>query len=331
MSRSSSAFEKLTKAQDVRHTEFRTSTTPETATSIDQWTASLLRDVKRATKTTPEDAPCDTQNGGNSDTVQPLHHHVYQTTRLISRIANKHHGMKEANLIRLVTAFSMSRILYVAPFMKLTLADKKKLNTLIKRCYKCALHLPISMLNAKLDGLGLHNTTDELIEAQRISHYERLSQTPTARHVLCALGITYVSQFGEKIPIPPDIRETIVIPPIPRNMYPEHNTERRVERAKQLAKRYAQSTDVAYVDAAEYPTHRAMVLAVATGPEHTIVWASGHLGLAGNENAHDAARALVYRARQSTERDSSQADTADGERMVSSFREHARDRMITFK
>ncbi|KAH6925632.1 hypothetical protein HPB50_008080 [Hyalomma asiaticum] len=127
------------------------------------------------------------------------------------------------------------------------------------------------------------------------------------RHVLCALGITYVSQFGEKIPIPPDIRETIVIPPIPRNMHPEHNTERRVERAKQLAKRYAQSTHVAYVDAAEYPTHRAMVLA--------IVWAPGHSGLAGNENAHDAARAVVYRARQSTERDSSQAGTAEGERM----------------
>lgn len=103
--------------------------------------------------------------------MQLLHHHVYQTTRLISRIANKHHGMKEANLIRLVTAFSMSRIPYVAPFMKLTLTDKKKLNTLIKRCYKCALYLPISTPNAKLDGLGLHNTIDELIEAQRISHY----------------------------------------------------------------------------------------------------------------------------------------------------------------
>lgn len=37
--------------------EFRTSASPESATSIDQWTASLLRDVKRATKTTPEDAP----------------------------------------------------------------------------------------------------------------------------------------------------------------------------------------------------------------------------------------------------------------------------------
>ncbi|KAH8008986.1 hypothetical protein HPB51_008557 [Rhipicephalus microplus] len=43
---------------DVFH-ELRATASPESATSIDEWTASLLRDVKRATKTPPEDAVVD--------------------------------------------------------------------------------------------------------------------------------------------------------------------------------------------------------------------------------------------------------------------------------
>nr|XP_037279981.1 uncharacterized protein LOC119172944 [Rhipicephalus microplus] len=306
--------------------------------------------------------------------------------------------MKEANLIRLVNVFSISRIIYVAPFRKLTLTDKKKLNIMIRRCYKCALHLSMSTPNAKLNDLGLHNTIDEFIEAQRISHYKRLGQTRTGRHLMCSLGIPYVSQFGQKLPIPSDIRDTFVILPISRSMHPEYNVERRVDRAKQLGKRYAKATYVAYVDAAEYPTHRAMALAVATGPQYIItatgtirankpeegeeaaialayastqassiisdsntairnftkglisqpalriltstpllrrrrveiVWTPGHSGLAGNEHAHDAARALVHRARHPTEHHPSRPDAAEREMMVSSFRDNARDRMLTF-
>ncbi|KAH6942373.1 hypothetical protein HPB50_004232 [Hyalomma asiaticum] len=57
----------------------------------------------------------------------------------------------------------------------------------------------------------------------------------------------------------------------------------------------------------------------------------GDSRLAGNENAHDAARAVVYLARQSADRDSAQAERAEEERMVASSGDHARDRKITFK
>lgn len=146
-------------------------------------------------------------------------------------------------------------------------------------------------------------------------------------------------------------------------MHPEHNPERRAERAKRLQKRYDQAADVTYVDAAEYPNQNAMAVVAVAGSQYRlaaaasifttqpevgeetaialayaatnahciisdsktairnytrgliapqaqkilsgtppsrqrrvqIIWAPGHSGLAGNEAAHDAARALAHR------------------------------------
>ncbi|KAG0425388.1 hypothetical protein HPB47_027446 [Ixodes persulcatus] len=45
----------------------------------------------------------------NTETALALEKSVHQTTRLVSRIANRHRGMKEHNLERLVQAFVLCR------------------------------------------------------------------------------------------------------------------------------------------------------------------------------------------------------------------------------
>ncbi|KAG0416006.1 hypothetical protein HPB47_006821 [Ixodes persulcatus] len=89
---------------------------------------------------------------------------------------------------------------------------------------------------------------------------ERLTKRPTGTHILQTLHINYKGRLGEKHDIPPDIRGHIHIPPLPRNMHPEHNMERRQARAQALDKRFAHLEDVVYVDAADYSlTDRAVV------------------------------------------------------------------------
>lgn len=56
-------------------------------------------------------------DGSNIETVRALTSSAHQIARLICRIANKHHGLKEANLVRLVQTFIISRVAYVAPFL----------------------------------------------------------------------------------------------------------------------------------------------------------------------------------------------------------------------
>ncbi|KAM7302810.1 uncharacterized protein ISCGN_018318 [Ixodes scapularis] len=160
------------------------------------------------------------------ETIRTLERSVYQTTRLISRIANRHHGLKEDNLIRQVQAFVLSRVTYLAPFLDLKTDGRNKINALIKRAYKQAISIQITTSNECFEALGLHNTLDELVEAQRIAQMERLTKGPTGRHILQTLHINYEGRLGEKHDIPPDIRGHIHIPPLPRNMQPEHSTGR---------------------------------------------------------------------------------------------------------
>lgn len=99
-------------------------------------------------------------NWHNGKTVQYLEKTAHQITRLITRIASKHRGMKEKTLLRLVYAFVISRITYVASFLPLKQVEKQKINSLIKRAHKQALGIPICTPNEKFDALGVHNTLE---------------------------------------------------------------------------------------------------------------------------------------------------------------------------
>ncbi|KAG0423072.1 hypothetical protein HPB47_001125 [Ixodes persulcatus] len=130
-------------------------------------------------------------NGANSTAISKILRQTANTSRLLKRVTNRRQGMKEESLIRLVHSFVICHIAYVAAFHDWYKAEKTKLDIIIRGAYKLALGLPNNTSTELLLQLGLHNTLDELIEAQRRSHLERLTLTETGRHILTKLGITY--------------------------------------------------------------------------------------------------------------------------------------------
>nr|XP_054923547.1 uncharacterized protein LOC129383211 [Dermacentor andersoni]XP_054923548.1 uncharacterized protein LOC129383211 [Dermacentor andersoni] len=185
------------------------------------------------------------------------------TMRLLKRVSNRRGGMKEENLLRLIQSFVICHITYVAAYLNWYKAEQTKLNILLRGVYKQALGLPGCTSTDLLLQLGVHNTLDELIEAQRRSQLERLTLTATGRHILTSHGITYHHQHGHKHQIPSTIRAWIHADPIPRNMHPEYNHARRTARATVLTKSLTRHDGVSFVDAAEYP-HGTRFAAVTT-------------------------------------------------------------------
>ncbi|KAL1419680.1 hypothetical protein MTO96_025027 [Rhipicephalus appendiculatus] len=110
-------------------------------------------------------------NGGNSTALQRIDRSAIQIGRLLKRLANKHAGMRESNLLRLVQAFFCTRITYVAPYLHLTHADLDRFDVSLRKAYKTALGLPMSTSTSKLLALGVSNTVNELIEATITSQY----------------------------------------------------------------------------------------------------------------------------------------------------------------
>lgn len=191
-------------------------------------------------------------NGSNAEAIRKIEGKVTAATRLIKRITNKHTGMKEDSVMRLIHSFAISHITYVAAFHNWNVTEREKLNALIRKTYKIALGLPESTSTARLLQLGVYNTLEEIVDAQRASQLERMSLTATGRYILQKLGFNYHVQHGQKEAIPPDISDTLIVAPIPRNMHPEHNGGRRQARAKALLRSFGGKTTTRFVDAAEY-------------------------------------------------------------------------------
>ncbi|XP_075525011.1 uncharacterized protein LOC142557205 [Dermacentor variabilis] len=230
-------------------------------------------------------------NGHNGETVRRLERTVNETIRLLMRITNRHSGMNESNTIRLVQAFVTSHIKYVASYLKWQVAERAKLDRLIRKAYKRAIGLPINTSTDKFLELGLHNTLDEIIEAHNVAQYERLSKSRTGRHILETLGISYYTQQGEKVAIPTPIRERIAVSPLPKNMHPTHHAGRRNRRARDLQKKYGSNKETVYVDAARYERQRGFAIAV-TDHSGTCV-ASATIRTEETEAAEEAAIALA--------------------------------------
>ncbi|KAL1484257.1 hypothetical protein MTO96_050078, partial [Rhipicephalus appendiculatus] len=89
-------------------------------------------------------------NGSNTISLQRIYQSVVQIARLLKRVSNKHQGMRESNLPRLVQAFICSRITYSAPYLRLTRAESERLETTLRKAYKTALGLPMSTATHKL-------------------------------------------------------------------------------------------------------------------------------------------------------------------------------------
>lgn len=160
---------------------------------------------------------------------------------------------KEPNLLRLVQTFIISRITYAAPYLKLRKAEIEKNNRIIRKVTKAAVGIPISAATDRLLEMGIHNTLNELIEAQRMAQYNRLAATITGRTILESLRIPYAHQHGHKTTLHRETREHISVAPITRSMHPSYHQLRRQARAMAVHKQYHSNPEVCYVDTASYP------------------------------------------------------------------------------
>ncbi|KAG0429210.1 hypothetical protein HPB47_023854, partial [Ixodes persulcatus] len=200
--------------------------------------------------------------------------------------------------------------------------------------------------NEKLAALGLHNTVEEITEAQRVSQLGRLTKSATGRHILASLGIRYERQTGERADVPRRVRKALVIQNIPKHMHPTHHAERRAARSRRgrHGRNSGQPTrrsdlELQYQDVGtgiwgarivvsdsqqairQFAKGRisAAAFKVLGDPEKTstrvqLIWTPAHSSLPGNEKAHGAARELAHRAGEPL--DPSLAFFSGGDRLV---------------
>ncbi|KAG0414681.1 hypothetical protein HPB47_008173 [Ixodes persulcatus] len=136
-----------------------------------------------------------------------------------------------------------------------------------RKTYKAALGLLGSTSTENFVALGVHNTLDEIAEAQRTAQLERLTETRTGRQILRDLGLEpREGKQQTNVPIPDSINRKLRVCPIPRNVNPEHNKERRLARAK------ASWTSTPEKKAPSTWTRRSIEGAAT----HTRRWSSGH-------------------------------------------------------
>lgn len=176
-------------------------------------------------------------DGSGAALIPQLNKTCAQLTHLIKRVSHQHAGLRENESCKLIQALLLSRITYGTPYVALKPAELRKLDILVRKPYKTALHLPTFTPTKKLLELGTNNTISELLEAQRTTQIYRLQLISTGRHLLGLLGHDTPRAQDTPNPIPISLRQRIHIAPIPRHMHPSHNRGRRIARVRMLQRR----------------------------------------------------------------------------------------------
>lgn len=199
----------------------------------------------------------------NGGTIQKLQAKLALATRLLRKVATRYQGMKEDSLLRLTQSFAISHIAYVASFHNWKAAERIKIDAMIRKVYKTALGLYPHTNTERMLSLGVHNTLEEIAEAQWTAQYHRLSQTKTGRAILQRIGLNVPATTPEEAAqLPREVMRRLKIPPLPKHMHPQIHQERRTARAEALTKCHAKDPRAYYVDVAKYP-HRPNTYAAA--------------------------------------------------------------------
>lgn len=177
-------------------------------------------------------------NTQNTMALTKLQKTAKQIGGRLRRGTNRHRGMKEMDLCRLIQAFLISRIVYSFPYYHLRKSDKDKIEAIIQQAYKWALGLPVYTSTEKLLQLGMHNTLEELIEAHKTAQITRLSDTMTGLHILHKLKIQPIHTTGGRAPLPPAIRHYLQIKPTPQNTLAGRHDTRRKASADRLSEKH---------------------------------------------------------------------------------------------
>lgn len=209
--------------------------------------------------------------GSNEKTlVNELQTKIVRAVRLINKVATRQQGMKEDSLLRLTQSFAISHVAYVASYHNWRADEKKTIDAAIRKAYKSAIGLYRHTSTEHMLALGVHNTLEEIMEAQQTAQYHRLAQTRTGRAILNRIGmeIPHTSP-REAAALRQDVMRKIRIPPAPRHMHPQNDQERRTARAVALTKSHHNDPHAYYVDVAKYHNvknaYTAAVLRASTG------------------------------------------------------------------
>lgn len=178
--------------------------------------------------------------------------------------------MKEDSLLRLTQSFAISHVAYVASYHNWRADEKKTIDAAIRKAYKSAIGLYHHTSTEHMLALGVHNTLEDIMEAQRTAQYHRLAQTRTGRAILNRIGMEIPhTSSSEAAALPQDVMRKIRIPPAPRHMHPQNDQERRTARAVALTKSHRNDPHAYYVDVAKYHNvknaYTAAVLRASTG------------------------------------------------------------------
>ncbi|KAG0434423.1 hypothetical protein HPB47_019118 [Ixodes persulcatus] len=192
-------------------------------------------------------------NGSNSRTISKITAKTENIIRLINRVSNRRGGLREDNLLRLFLAFLMSHITYVAAMHCWHGHEKKKLDTLIRKSIKRVLGISMQASTERLMQLGVHNTLEEIIEAQETAQVARLSSSPAGRKILAVLGLNPTLVAERQHQLFDAQRTRIQTSPFLRNVHPQHNVGRPRARAAALLRHVRDEPPSAcFVDAAQY-------------------------------------------------------------------------------
>ncbi|KAG0422086.1 hypothetical protein HPB47_002067 [Ixodes persulcatus] len=188
---------------------------------------------------------------------------------------------------------SRNWLTYGTPYLKLNKTKLNKLNAILRKAYKNTLGLPEWTATDKLLRLGVHNSMEELHEAQIISQLKRLDATTNGKWLLDRLGMAVPG--GTQVPggeeeIDHDTKQKFKISKLPKNMHPERDEGRRRARTAALAHSRDNREGTLYVDAAG-PSLEVAAIAVASAQGKILRVASIRADSA--EQAEEAAIALA--------------------------------------
>ncbi|KAG0445361.1 hypothetical protein HPB47_016280 [Ixodes persulcatus] len=200
-------------------------------------------------------------NGKPEGSLNCLHAQINQIAHLIQRTTNHRTGLKEHNLLHIIDAFVISRLLYTLPYLTTTCTQIKKLEASLRKLYRLALGVPRHASSERLLNTGTFNTITEPIQMHKDGQILRLSTSNQGRTILQTLDISTDSLPPIAIPPPPwkSANPNVTVEPLPKNMNPDNNPERRKLRAKAHEKRirYLHETDhdTYFADASHQVTH----------------------------------------------------------------------------
>lgn len=237
-------------------------------------------------------------NGANTLTIAKLIAKTENAVRLVKRVANKQNGLKEDSLIRLMHAFVLCHFTYVAAMHKWKPSEKEKLDTQIRKITKKVLGVPMCTSNERLLQLGIHNTLDEIAEAQERAQMVRLSTTSAGRQILRELGVPQERISLLHVGIPLKACQRYQVMPIPRNMHPERNVGRRKARGACLLRLIRNKNQrVSFVDASFNEERKAFTVVVVDNEGAVVNAASVRTDRPEDAEQAAIALALVDRSR----------------------------------